>query len=227
MKANVILSGLCSFVLIACSSGQINTGDAIAPFINENEITGFIERGNTYESIVLEYSLDTPNGGELQFASCPSIENTSESNVDTSQFYLLQLIKKNCVAAKYYYQSLSAPVYKSFLPNTIDEEFIVNLPATTVPDLGGQFLEQRSGTLKEFEKKIEVLSESENSIELVLSGDLVINYVVMARGDFDKDGIEDMILRLDWYISSAFGKGFELVMVGRESVDKKYVVSKL
>ncbi|MCE2030391.1 hypothetical protein [Sessilibacter corallicola] len=227
MKANVILSGLCSFVLIACSSGQINTGEAIAPFINENEITGFIERGDTYESVVLEYSLDTPNGDELQFASCPSIENTSESNVDTSQFYLLQLIKKNCIAAKYYYQSLSTPVYKSYLPNAINEEFIVNLPATTVPDLGGQFLEQRSGILKEFEEKIEVLSESENSIELALSDDLVINYVVMARGDFNKDGIEDMILRLDWYISSAFGKGFELVSVTQKGEDKPYFVGRL
>lgn len=212
---------------IGCSSGQINNNEILKPFINVQELTGFVERSDTYESIVLDYSLDTPNGDEFQFTSCPSIESTPESNVDTSQFHLLQLIKKNCVAAKYYYQSLSAPVYKSYLPNTINEEFIVNLPATTVPDLGGQFLEQRRGTLREFEEKIEVLSESENSIELILSDDLVINYVVMARGDFNKDGTEDMMLRLDWYISSAFGKGFELVIVSQMGTDKPYIVGRL
>jgi hypothetical protein len=65
------------------------------------------------------------------------------------------------------------------------------------------------------------LSLDEGGVELSLSGDLVVKYIVMARGDFDRDGIEDLLLRLDWYISTAFGKGFDLIMVTQASESSK------
>lgn len=59
-----------------------------------------------------------------------------------------------------------------------------------------------------------------HNIEVLIDSDLDINYVVIARGDIDRDGYEDLLLRLDWRITSAFGKGFDLVMLSKTHVDQ-------
>ncbi|SMF00161.1 hypothetical protein SAMN02745866_00016 [Alteromonadaceae bacterium Bs31] len=60
-------------------------------------------------------------------------------------------------------------------------------------------MENWEDTLAEAEPFLQVFNLSRNTVELALAGDLVVNYLVMARGDFDKNGYEDLLLRLDWY----------------------------
>ncbi|WP_139309913.1 hypothetical protein [Teredinibacter haidensis] len=49
---------------------------------------------------------------------------------------------------------------------------------------------------------------------------MAITYVVLARADFNNDGFEDIFLRLDWNITTAFGKGFDWIIVSKASANQ-------
>ncbi len=215
------------FVFISCifleSCATNQSSDVIEniPYLNQEELTGLVNLGENLSSLHLDYALDSPEGKELHLESCVAVNNTLETDVETSQYHLLQLMKVNCMAAGYYFEALKIGKVSSFLPATLNAGFIKSLPAQAAPNLGGQSLENRNGTLVEIEKNLKVLSIDEGVVELSLADNLVVKYLIMARGDFNHDGIEDMLLRLDWYISSAFGKGFDLLMVTQASKNAK------
>jgi hypothetical protein len=222
MKISAIISALlcCSFIA-SCATDPSGGAVERAPSLNQNDFTGLVSLGSNVTSLQLDYSLDTPVGKELRLDSCAAVKDAQETDVETSQYHLLQLMKVDCIAADYYFKALNVGAVSSFLPATIDAGFIESLPAQAVPDLGGQSLEKRDSSLLESEKDLQVLSTDGGAVELSLSGDLVVKYIVMARGDFDQDGFEDLLLRLDWYISTAFGKGFDLIMVTQTSISSK------
>jgi len=203
-------------LLSACSSEPQQTAEAsIKPYLNLDEFTGLESLGDSVDSIQLDYALDSAKGGELPLKSCAIVNTTSETDVDQSQQHLLKLMKINCSAASYYFNALGARNVRSQFPQAINEDFVKSLPGLAVPDLGGDSMLNRDGTLAEVEPGFKVVAVSENAAEVELAGDLVVNYVLMARGDFDKDGYEDLLLRLDWYISTVFGKGFDLIMLSQ------------
>jgi hypothetical protein len=39
----------------------------------------------------------------------------------------------------------------------------------------------------------------------------------MARGDFNRDGYQDLFVRMDWYIEGAFGDGHDWVVLTKIS----------
>lgn len=218
MKKIALILTFSSCISFASIAGTQAT-DVIekSPYLNQEEFTGLVRLGDMLSTTHLDYDLDTPAGTELHLGSCVAVNKTVESNVVSSQYHLLQLMKVNCLAADYYFKAVNVGRVPSFLPATINENFIKNLPAQAIPDLGGQSFKHRHGTLAAVEKNLQVLSIDDEHVELSLAGDLVVTYLVMARGDFNHDGIEDMLLRLDWHVRTAFGKGFDLLMVTQTS----------
>ncbi|WP_185235420.1 hypothetical protein [Teredinibacter franksiae] len=212
-------AALCLFAVGACTSAPESTKIKHAPILNEEEFTGLQSLGDNLGSIQLNYALDSFNGEELTFTSCTAVTATKESAIDPSQFHLLQLMKVNCTAAEYYFAALSNGDALSAFPAAFTESFVKSLPGLAVPNLGGESMENREGTLAEAEPTLQLLNLSGNAAELALAGDLIVNYLIMARGDFDKDGHEDLLLRLDWYINTAFGKGFDLIMLSQTPTD--------
>lgn len=216
---------LCIFLVSACTNAVEPIQAKHAPYINEDEFTGLQSLGDSFDAILLDYALDSPSGEELPLKSCTAIETTKESDVAPSQFHLLQLIKVNCTAAKYYFSAVGKGKTPTAFPISLTESFVKSLPGKAVPDLGGESMEKREGTLAEVEPTLKVLNLSKSTATLALSDDLVVNYIIMARGDFDKDGHEDLLLRLDWYISTAFGKGFDLIMLSQTPEDAQPKIS--
>lgn len=214
MKTKTLICAITGCMLFTgCSTNPSGHSVEYKPYLNQSEITGLETLGDDLSTLRLNYALDSTEGKEVNLNSCDAVNSTSASNINTSQHHLLQLTKVNCTAAEYYFNALKQGNTPSFLPHSLTAEFIKTLPAQAVPNLGGEPLKNRNGTLIEAEKNLTVLSVDNGVVEVSLSGDVMVNYVTMARGDFNNDGIEDMLLRLDWHISSAFGKGFDLLMV--------------
>jgi len=223
MKINKIKL-LSVFVLSIVSSACTSTSLIPFPkFFNTNAFVGFVSMSDGRGRVLMDYELDGSNGKVVLFKSCDDVKQTLETDIVTHQYYLWQLIQINCKAiVEFNNASVST---QSYWPSGFDREFIANLPATAIPNLGGNTLEGREGLLKDVERELEINPINTNSIEVILSGDLAITYTVMARGDFDHDGSEDILLRLDWSILTAFGKGFSLLLLSnpRDSTDVKIV----
>lgn len=211
----VVLLGACS------SEPQQQSPTTVAPYLNLEEFTGLQELGDSVAAIQLDYALDSASGGELPLNSCAAVEATGEEDIDPSQLHLLQLMQVNCTAASYYFAAVKAGKVQSEFPAAMNKAFVKTLPGLAVPDLGGDSMLNREGTLADVEPGLKVVAVTESSAEVELAGDLVVNYVVMARGDFNNDGYQDLLLRLDWYIRTAFGKGFDLIVLSQTSQDKQ------
>lgn len=218
MKITLVLTLTGYMFLVSCVSiKQPEFSIERAPFFNKNEFTGLKSLGHDISSVRLDYTLDSVDSKELHFNSC--IKVNAVNKVQTDQYHLLRLIKANCIAVGYYFDALKIGTVPSFLPENLNEDFIRDLPAKAVPNLGGQSLKQQ-GILAQA-KDIKVLSTNDTSTELSVGDNLVVNYHIIARGDFNNDGIEDMLLRLDWHISSAFGKGYNLLMITKTNKKTK------
>lgn len=201
---------LLTMAVSACTtpSGEPPTG-----YFNAEKFTGLVGMGSQGSNEKLDYILESPGGGELHFASCVDVAGTQEERVVPHQFQLFRLLNYNCKALELYRAGQPAEI--SHFPNGMSFEFIKQLPATAVPDLGGQTLEGRTGTLGQRED-LTLVSEQPNDVRVVFDA-MDINYVLMARRDLDGDGLEDLLVRLDWAITDAFGDGFDLLMLSRLS----------
>jgi hypothetical protein len=214
IKINAVLLLL---LLSACSIIQGNKKE-VPKYFNENEFVGLEQLGNGNNGIKLDYELDSSGGGTLQFRTCSDVKNAQENEVVQQQFNLLKLMKMNCKAANLYKKAPATSA--TYWPDKFDAKFVNDFPANTVPDLGGESMHNRNGTMGEIEPAMKIVDIGAHNFQVLLGGDLDINYVVIARCDFDRDGFEDLLLRLDWSITSAFGKGFDLVILSKTRDDR-------
>jgi hypothetical protein len=212
----LIITCLLAIGLISCTSEKsIETAIVMAnsTYFNTEEFTGLLTMGSDYSSARLDYQLDSQTGTPILFNSCEKVALTKESTVLTEQFALFRLLQINCKSLQQYYSA--ALPRKSYFPPSFSANFIRLLPAAAVPNIGGNSLQGRTGTLAEQETGLTFNTITPNSATVILDDDMEITYVLMARGDFDNDGVEDMLLRIDWSITSAFGSGFDLLMLSK------------
>ena len=210
---------LCIFVVtcISASSCTINSKSQYATFFNEEEFVGFVSSENS--RTVLDYELDGVDGKTIHFKSCDEVTQTPETVVVMHQYHLWRLMQINCQASAKAFNAKAS--IKTPWPEGMNADFVAQLPAAAIPDLGGGTLEGREGVLKEFEPELVVTTINSNSAQAILGGDLDVTYIIMARGDFTGDGNEEVLFRLDWAITSAFGKGFSLLLISKGSEQDK------
>ncbi|MBU2970759.1 hypothetical protein KO527_15515 [Pseudoalteromonas sp. C2R02] len=214
----------CSLTL-GCNAESKLVGVESKAYFNDGEFVGLMNLGDTITNTELDYSLDLSAGGELRSNTCTDVNNANDATIEPSQYHLVRLMKVNCIAAEHFIKAKHIKSVLSYLPEKITVNFIQSLPLSAVPDLGGSSLQDKKGLLITDDNDFKILTVNEGSIEVAISGGLVVNYLVMAKGDFDKDGFEDVLLRLDWYVDTAFGKGFDLLMVSKSSEKESPVVT--
>jgi len=197
-------------LLMSCGADKNKN---VEKFLNTDEIPGLGELGDHYSNVKLHYQLDTADNGVKQFSSCTEVDNASEEEIKPDQYPLLRMLQINCEAIRRF---LLAPDHaRTAFPETLTTEWVQGLPATAVPDLGGNKEETPDKTLAQRYKDFSATLINPHNVEAQFD-DLDINYVVLARGDFNDDGMEEMLLRLDWDVVSAYGNGFTLVLVSTD-----------
>lgn len=225
-----IIALLLSFIsLIACDTLK-EKKEATSLFFNQKEFTESTSLSETanfdqFSTITLNYSLEQVDGTELAYRSCEHVSTLNGETIAEKAYVYWQLLHVNCTVAKWFFEA-KKPI-ESYLNTDLSEQFFNLLPAQAIPDLGGQILEQRSGkTIGEYEKSLKIKARKENHISVVLEGGLAIDYDIMARGDFNNDGIEDIALRLNWSIIDAFGSGVSSLQITRTGIDQPISIIK-
>lgn len=200
-------------------SCSVKSPTALPKEINTDEITGLISINNDNGHASMEYELDGTNGTPIVFKTCDDVKQTLETNVVTHEYHLWRLMQINCKAISEFHHANSSN--KTYWPADFNTSFIEQLPASAIPDLGGNSFDGKKGLLKDTKPALKFETINSHSIKATFDDDLTVVYVLIARGDFNHDHIEDILLRLDWHIENAFGKGFSLMLISKPTASGK------
>lgn len=209
--------GICLIAVMMSLFGCVSKlePNTIQSYFNKSEFTGFLGF-EKYGNIQLEGDLTKLDGDSVHIVSCAQFDTLNEDDIVDSQYNRYKLFKINCRAAKQYLSGKQAE--RSFFDGQLFLNIVEGLPATIVPDLGGNSLEVGKGKIiSVFNFPVKVSNVSNTSVEIVLKGRMNVTYILMARRDINQDGTEDLILRMDWHVPNAFGSGSSMIALTKES----------
>lgn len=211
MKALKIL--LLISVLMACTN---LSADSLKPKFFSDYFTGLDTKQITdYASSKLNYDLTSSKNKNIHFSSCTQVDATKDQDILMSEYHLLTMLRLNCKALKMYTLANKANI--TFLTELLADKDISNLPATAYPYVNNEDKNSRiSGKLKSYQKKLITKVSTDGSIEVETETDNLI-YNIIAVGDFNGDHIQDALIRIDWHVINAFGKGSKLVLITKKS----------
>jgi hypothetical protein len=114
---------------------------------------------------------------------------------------------------------------RSFFPARLKKSDIAAFPATATVRISEASMAQRQGkTLAEYENRFNVSIITPHSASVITKRD-EWKYHIMARADFDEDGCEDLLLRVDWQARDAMGSGTDLILLSKKSRDAPTTVA--
>ncbi len=167
----------------------------------------------------LDYMLDGANGAELRLTRCAQVAETDEAAVREDQYPLLRLLRVNCEALARF--AMSRPARRSYLPEALTPALVSDLPSQALPAMGGQVVPPVGGRLGALPGGASIEALLGGRVRVLTRSDDIV-YTLMAQGDFDGDGLQDMLLRMDWHARDAFGHGVDLLQITRRSVGGPY-----
>jgi len=205
-------------ILAACSnSNAVNINPQFFPDYFAGLETRLI---TDYDSAKLDYDLTSRNNKNLHIKDCLQAGEITDSDVLESEYHLLTMLRLNCKALKLFTQAGKSRV--SYLEELLIKKGIGNLPAVAYPYVSDYDKDTRKGkTLKEYQKKLGIKQAGDGVFDVVTETDNLL-YQIIATGDFNKDKIEDALIRIDWHVIGAFGKGSKLVLITRKSVKSDF-----
>jgi hypothetical protein len=128
--------------------------------------------------------------------------------ISERDFARWDMLKTVCEVAMRFYNAPETAT--SYWPSTFDLSLLKTFPSTSIPFLGGQGLDGRTGSLAKYQ--LTLIESGKHSVKISYDG-MIVNYVEVARGDFNRDGYQDLFVRMDWYIEDTFGGGNDWVVI--------------
>jgi hypothetical protein len=204
--------------LCACEALSINPGDVKQEtrWYNVKNFNGVDSIGTNPYDLEFDIMYSGIDDNMVRVINCLEVSSLGDSKIAEREFARWELLKTDCEAAKRFYDAPENAV--SYWPSTFDLSLLKTFPSTSTPYLGGQGLDDRKGNMGEYESNLTLIESDEYSVKVSYDG-MVVNYVVVARGDFNRDGYQDLFVRMDWYIEEAFGDGVDWVVLTKISPD--------
>lgn len=157
------------------------------------------------------------NGDEvIEVETCQQLPSVADTDIAYREYARWDLFKVHCEAAMRFHYAPESSI--SYWPADFDMALVKTFPATAIPYLGGQALDERTGTLGTFAPDIRLIEAAPLNVKLDLE-EMVINYTPLVRGDFNRDGFEDILVGMNWHIPGSFGSGTDWIALTRISPD--------
>jgi len=219
MRLKTLFGALFITSLLVLSACQAHSIKASAP---KHEARWYDTRGfNGVDSIGtspydLEFDLSYFGAvsDTVRVRNCLEVSSLGDNKISEREFVRWDSLKTDCEAAQRFYDAPEDAF--SYWPSTFDLSLLKTFPATSIPYLGGQGLDDRKGDLAKHISSLTLIESSERGIKVFYDG-IVVSYGVVARGDFNRDGYQDLFVRMDWYVEGAFGDGIDWVVLTKLS----------
>ena len=204
------------FGLFACQTINIQpkAGKSEARWYNVKVFDGVDSIGTSPYDLEFDIEYLGIDGDMVKVNNCLEVSALGDSRISEREFTRWELIKTDCEAARRFYDAPKNSV--SYWPSMLDFSLLKTFPSTSIPYFGGQGLDGRSENLDEYESTLTLTESGKHSVKVFYDG-MVVNYVEVARGDFNRDGYQDLFVRMDWYIEGAFGDGNDWIVMTKIS----------
>jgi len=210
-KKALLTAGLLSIFQLSCTAAN----NDIPASINNDAFQGFVFTPK--ETALSGYMFKTNEMEKVEFTSCQQALDYKISNIAEYNYFRFKLLVVACKAVNKY-KTAHGSTQSSF-PVKLDDKFYSKLPALTTPYLSKtEYKQRKNKTIKQTYKNLKVTSK--NNTATIITNDDEIYISVLARGDFNNDKIEDLLISSEWYAKHANGKHTELVVLSKTGKDK-------
>lgn len=218
-----VVSVLLMLGLTACQSKAIKSDseNQALRWYNQSVFAGVNLKDSSYYDLGFDLSFSNVEGDPIPVKSCLETLSIRDSDISEREFARWDLLKTNCESVKRFYNSPESAF--SYWPAKIDFSLLKSFPATSIPYLGGQGLDGHIGSLSQDEPSLNLIESSEHSVKVSYDG-IVVNYVEVARADFNRDGYQDLFVRMDWSIENSVGVGNDWIVLTKKSADGMPVI---
>ncbi|HCK91742.1 MAG TPA: hypothetical protein DHW71_02080 [Gammaproteobacteria bacterium] len=175
--------------------------------------------GRHFKDFDIEFT--AKDGTAIHLKDCLDVA-LSGDDIKSYEYKRWLLLNAHCSAASVF--KLAPDESISYWTSSFDFEFIQHLPAYVQPFLGGQGLDviPPKETLAE-QPGFSLIEEHENSVRVDFD-EMHIDYTLVTKGDFNRDGIEDIFIQLDYRVMTAFGAGSDWVVLTKLSKNSKPMI---
>jgi hypothetical protein len=204
----IVLAGVCSAV-------------GAAPPVRAFEPRHFVgltaKSVSTEDDAALDIDFDKLGGGQLHLSHCREMPPALMAQVMVPQVIFAEILRLNCLAVQRY--ARSHPATHSHMPTGWSAAAVAKLPAQVLPELGPDDaatppLSHPQITLARRPGARHITLERDGSVR-VKGTEVRALFHRLARADFNGDGYEDWLLRMDWGAQHGSMKGCQLVLVTR------------
>jgi len=213
-----------TFILVACTKGNSEPSRVIydqsfhgITITNEEDEFEY----NFLDAISFSMEKET-----IDFESCEGVGEFDASKLLDFDFYRFRLFFATCMALDWYESSDKSNRSSFSDPITISQ--VSSFPANVLPFLSESEHAERQGlSISEYGSSKELSEPVQNRFKLLLE-DSEYFVTLLARADFDRDGVEDVLLRSEWYSQNSFGKHVDLVILSKSNEQSKaYILKRL
>lgn len=194
--------------------------EKIMPVIKQVEFTGFdfSKEPTITDASLTGYQYQTINGKTISIYSCKQANEINLSQIPEFEFFRFNLLLLSCEAFDRYSQAKTSKI--TYFKSEFKPEFLAQLPAEITPLLNKtDKLQRQNKTLHSYNKDIKISLKNSHTAKLLTPED-EIYITLLARGDFNSDKKEDLLIKSEWFSRNAFGKHADLIILSKTSKDE-------
>ena len=209
-----------SFILVLMNAllvGCAIAGDKIPPQILPQAFPGFEfnQKAGNVNPTLSGYQYQSVKGGTIDIHNCNQARELDSKRIPEFEYFRFQQLLVSCLAVNRY--TMARPSSTNYFAPAFNKMFFAQLPATTAPLLSKADLAQRQGkTFMQYDIKTLITMQDAQTAKLLTAED-EIYLTVLARGDFTHDGVEDLLVKSEWYARKAYGKHVDLLILTKTS----------
>lgn len=204
--------------VVGCASAPLTADKRLPPVFFAASLTGWEHGGpGTGAPLALAFEFELDSGVRAQVGSCEEAAAVDPARIEPTDFHRVRRLQVDCRAVQQF--AVARPATVSFFEGrVVTRDALEKLPASVQPPLtrDPHPPEADAKSLKAVEQLGEFELRDDDSWVLVGERSMYV-LEVLAWGDFNGDGVDDVMVRVDWRALDAFGRGTSALVLTRDA----------